>query len=94
MLIERAEVLIREGSEDEFARAMDERGLALLASVPGVRSVKFGRGVENAGKFMLLVEWEAMDAHTAFTKSPAYGAFRQVLGPFAKGGSMEHFQMR
>jgi len=94
MLIERSEILTKEGQEDGFAQVMEEQGLALLAGVPGVKSLKLGRGVENPAKFMLLVEWEAMDAHTAFTRSAIYTPFRQLIGPFAKGGSMEHFEMR
>ena len=93
MLIERAEILIKEGSESEFASAMKERGIPLLASVPGVKSVYMGRGVENPNKFMLLVEWESMEAHAAFTKSAVFGPFREVIGPHSKGGAMEHFQM-
>lgn len=94
MLLERAEILIKEGLEKDFAAAMDDRGLAMLAAVPGLKSVQFGRCVENPSKFMLLVQWESMDAHTAFTKSPIYTPFLKVFGPFSKGGSMEHFEMR
>jgi heme-degrading monooxygenase HmoA len=93
MLLERAELLIKEGSQKDFAAAMNERGIALLASVPGVKSVSLGRGVENPDKFMLLVEWESMEAHTAFAKTPMLTAFRAMISPFSKGGSMEHFEM-
>ena len=93
MLVERSELLIKEGMEEDFAVMMRERGSPLLLAVPGVESVKFGRGVENPGKFMLLVQWEAMDAHTAFGKSPANQDLRNLIRPFSKGGSMEHFEM-
>jgi heme-degrading monooxygenase HmoA len=93
MLLERAELLIKEGMEEAFATAMRERGLALLAGVPGVESVRFGRGVENPGKFMLLVAWQAMDSHLNFSNSPVMKDFRAVIGPYSKGGSMEHFEM-
>jgi heme-degrading monooxygenase HmoA len=94
MLIERAEILVKEGSEKDFAAAMGERGIPLLASTQGVKSVNFGRGIEKPDKFMLLVEWETMEAHIAFTKTPSFTTFREVIGPFSKGGgSMEHFEM-
>lgn len=93
MLLERAELSIKEGLESDFAAAMDERGLVLLASVPGVKSVSFGRGVESPGKFMLLLEWESMEAHIAFTKTPSFTAFLEVTSPYSKGGKMEHFEM-
>jgi len=92
-LIERSELLIKEGMEEDFATMMREQGSPLLAGVPGVAAVKFGRGVENPGKFMLTVHWETMDAHTAFNKTSACTDLRQLIRPFSKGGSMEHFEM-
>jgi heme-degrading monooxygenase HmoA len=91
MLLERAELTIREGMEEKFAAAMHDEGIPLLLSVPGVNSAKMGRGVENPGKFMLLVHWDSMDAHAAFGASPASKALRAVIGPFSTGGAMEHF---
>ena len=83
----------REGLEQEFSTAMANRGLALLGGVPGVRSVRMGRGVENPQKFMLLVEWATMDAHTAFKGTAAMNEFRALLKPFSTAGAMEHFTM-
>jgi heme-degrading monooxygenase HmoA len=93
MLVERSELLIKPGSENEFAAAMRERGIPLLNAVPGVKSVKMGRGVENPDKFILLVEWESMDAHTAFKTAPSNPALRQVISPYSRGGAMEHFEI-
>ena len=93
MLVERAELQIREGMEQDFVASMNETGLALLARVPGVQSVRLGRSVENPQKFMLLVNWDAMDSHIAFTKSPTMAEFRSLLKPFSTGGAMEHFTM-
>jgi hypothetical protein len=36
-------------------------------------------GVENSDKFILLIEWADMEAHTAFTKLPAFAEFRALL---------------
>jgi heme-degrading monooxygenase HmoA len=93
MLLERAEMLIKTGLEKEFADAMTKRGIPLLASVPGVNSVKMGQGVENPDKFMLLVEWATMEEHIAFSKSTSLAEFLTVIRPYSRGGSMEHFEM-
>jgi heme-degrading monooxygenase HmoA len=93
MLVERSELLIKQGSENDFEAAMRERGIPLLNAVPGVVSVKMGRGVENPDKFILLVEWQSMDAHTAFKTAPSNAALRQVIGPHSRGGAMEHFEI-
>lgn len=91
MLLERAELQIRAGMEEEFATAMTAKVLNLLVSVPGVGDARLWRGVENPQKFMLLVNWDAMDSHVAFTKSPAMAELRALLKPFSIGGAMEHF---
>jgi heme-degrading monooxygenase HmoA len=93
MLLERTELQIKEGQEAGFAAAMQDKGIALLTSVPGVLSASVGRGVENPGKFLLLVGWQNMEAHAAYGKSPKSGELRALIGPFSKGGSMEHFEM-
>jgi heme-degrading monooxygenase HmoA len=93
MLVERAELLIKGGSEDGFAAAMAQRGRALLLEVDGVIDVRLGRGVENPRKFMLLITWTTMDGHAAFTRHPLFQEFRDLIGPFTIGGGMEHFDM-
>jgi heme-degrading monooxygenase HmoA len=93
VLVERSELQIKDGMEDDFSAAMMERGVTLLSRVPGVTSVQFGRGVENPGKFILLVEWTTMDTHTAFKSHPVYPEFSQLLKPFVKAGAMEHFNI-
>ena len=93
MLLERAELLIKEGHEEAFHAAMKDEGIGMLVSVPGVMSVNLGRGLESPGKFMLLVEWKNMDAHAAYNKTAVCGEIRALIGRFSKGGSMEHFQM-
>lgn len=93
MLVERADIQVREGTEQDFATVMTSRGLLLLKSTPGVQSIQFGRGVEHPQKFMLLVAWDTMDSHIAFTKSPAMLEFRALLKPFSTGGAMEHFNL-
>src|ERR1700761_6124737 len=87
MLLERAELLAKVGLEDEMMAVMTDRGVPLLAALPGVISVQFGRGLENPDKFMLLVQWKNMDAHTAFTKAPIFAEFRALIMPVSRGGA-------
>lgn len=92
MLFERAEMLIAPGKADEFAQAMADKGLPLLQALPGADSVQLGRGVEDPQKFMLLINWRAMEDHVAFTKSEHFPVFLGIVQPFSVGGSMEHFE--
>ena len=93
MLVERAELLIKDGCADAFATAMARRGLPLLSDLDGTSDVRLGRGVENPRKFMLLITWATMDAHIAFANDPLSQEFRDLIGPFVIGGGMEHFNM-
>ena len=93
MLVERAELLIKDGRADGFAAAMARRGVPLLASVAGTSEVRLGRGVENPRKFLLLITWATMEAHMAFANDPLSQEFRDLIGPFVIGGGMEHFNM-
>jgi heme-degrading monooxygenase HmoA len=94
MIIERAELTVKEGKEEDFAAAMNTRGLSLLTSHPGCHSAKMGRGVENPSKFILLVEWDTVESHQAIRSTPAQAAFRELISPFTTGGIMEHFDVR
>jgi quinol monooxygenase YgiN len=94
MFIERAEIPVKEGMEEAFAAAMTARGIAILAAAPGCASARVGRGVENPSKFILLLEWDSIESHTALTKTPAFDEFKTLVGPFFAGAAnMEHFDM-
>lgn len=93
MLVERSELTTKPGAEDEFRKAITEKGVPLLRSVDGVLSVQVGQGVENPSKFMLLVGWRSLDAHTAYSGTPVSGELRALMGPYLTGGAMEHFEL-
>jgi heme-degrading monooxygenase HmoA len=94
MFVERAEIPVKAGEEAAFAKAMRSKGVTLLAAAPGCSSVKVGRGVEDPGKFILLLEWDAVESHIEFTKTEAFAEFRDLVGPYFGGApSMEHFEL-
>lgn len=93
MLVERSYLIVKDGLEDAFAAVMAEKAIPLLKGLVGANAVSFGRGIESPDTFMLLIEWQAMDAHIAFTRDPVFAEFRALLAPFTRGGSMEHFNM-
>lgn len=94
MMLERAEIVVKPGAEEGFAEAFGEHGRAVLERVDGVRSVRWGRGVESPNKFLLLVEWASVQAHEAFSKSSAFTLFMGIVSPFTQEGAMEHFEMQ
>jgi heme-degrading monooxygenase HmoA len=92
MVLEVALIDVLAGREDEFAAAYG-KGHTLLATTPGCRSVRMTRGVESPSRFVLLVEWESVEAHLDnFRATDRFTQWRALLGPFFDGAPrVEHF---
>ena len=85
MVLEIAELPIRPGREDEFTEAYRE-AVDLVAATDGFHSARLVRGVESPSVFVLLIEWESLEAHTrGFRESDRFARWRELLGPFFAG---------
>ena len=77
---------------DGFAAAY--RGVhPIIAGAPGARSVRMTAGIESATRFVLLVEWDSVEAHDQnFRETERFTAWRAAIGPFfANPPLVEHF---
>jgi heme-degrading monooxygenase HmoA len=76
---------------DEFPAAV-ERGLPFVAATPGFVSARLTRSVETPTRFVLLIEWESVEAHTVgFRESENFPKWRAEVGPFFDGTpNVEH----
>lgn len=94
MITEHALLEVVPGRELEFVAAMS-RATSLIAASPGFVSLRVARGVERTSCFLLLVEWETLEAHTeGFRGSPAYEEWRAALHHFYDPFPLvEHFEM-
>lgn len=65
----------------------------LLVETPGCRGVRMTRGIESANRFVLLVEWDSVQAHEQnFRETETFRAWRGAIGPFfAHPPRVEHF---
>lgn len=92
MVLEVALIDVVPGQEGAFAAAY-ARGHRLVATTPGCRSVRMTRGVESPSRFLLLVEWDTVDAHLQhFRATERFTAWRALIGPyFAAAPRVEHF---
>jgi heme-degrading monooxygenase HmoA len=93
MVLEIAEVEIREDAVEDFAREMRERGLGLLSECLGVVSVRFGQGIENPRKFTFNVVWTSVEDHVAARELESFRGFSKVFEGRGVGGSMSHYAM-
>jgi quinol monooxygenase YgiN len=93
MVLERAEVLIREGKMEEFLDVLTSRAIPLTAEFTGLLSFTALRGVEDVNSVMFLAEWESVDAHLASRPEPAHEQFRKLVLPYTTGAKPTvHFE--
>jgi heme-degrading monooxygenase HmoA len=91
MVLEIADIAVKPGSEDEFAAAVRE-GIKFVSDTPGFGSARLTRGVESPSRFVLLVEWDSIEAHNVgFRESENFGRWRALIGPHLDGNpKVEH----
>ncbi|MBS1678387.1 MAG: antibiotic biosynthesis monooxygenase [Actinobacteria bacterium] len=91
MVIESAQLPVITGREEEFERAM-VRGREILEGARGSGKVVLGRGVESPSTYVLLVEWESVEAHREAMKQEDFAEFREILRSFYDGNAIvAHF---
>ena len=82
MVLEVALFDIHPGQGDEFAKAY-ATARSLLVTTPGCRSARMTRGIESPSRFVLLVEWDSVQAHIEnFRNSDRFPQWRGHIGPF------------
>jgi heme-degrading monooxygenase HmoA len=84
MVIERAELPITVGREQDFEHYFTQAG-QLLRAATGCRAVSLARGIESPSQYLLLIEWDTVEAHEAFTATAEMGQVRSLIGPFFAG---------
>ncbi len=93
MILEIAILNIRAGEEAAFEEAV-AKGSPIIVRSPGYVSHELRRCIETKGRYVLLVRWETLEAHTiGFRESPAFPAWRAIIGPFfASPPVVEHYE--
>ena len=82
MVLEVADIQIVPGAEGDFTYAF--LGVReVLSSTPGCRSVRMTRGIESPSRFLLIVEWDSVEAHEQnFRATQRFTEWRAAIGPF------------
>ena len=66
---------------------------SLVAETDGCQAVRMTHGIESPNRFVLLVEWDSVQAHEAnFRQTERWVQWRAAIGPFfAHPPLVEHF---
>jgi heme-degrading monooxygenase HmoA len=93
MILEQALLPVKPGHESEFEAAF-EQAKAIVAAMPGFRSLRLSRCIERPSAYLLLVEWDRLEDHTeGFRGSPEYQRWRALLHHFYEPfPTVEHFE--
>ena len=92
MVIEHALMQIVPGQEAAFETALPG-ALEVIGSAPGCRSARISAGLESPSCYLLLVEWDTLEAHVeGFRGSELFARWREIVSPFwAELPTVEHF---
>lgn len=93
MILEAVILQVKNGCESDFEEAF-KKASHIIASMNGYLSHELHRCIEVKGKYVLLVRWKSLEAHTiGFRKSPQYQEWKKLLhhfyDPFPE---VEHFE--
>lgn len=82
------DVIDPRGFEEAYLSVRD-----VIAGAPGCQSVRMTHGIESPNRFVLLVEWESVEAHDVnFRQTELFQTWRGAIGPFFAGPPrVEHF---
>ena len=82
MILEVAVLDVRPGRGEAFEAAFRE-AQSIIASMPGYRRHELQHCLENGDRYLLLVEWQTLEAHTeGFRRSAGYQRWKELLHHF------------
>ena len=92
MILELADFRVTPDAAADFELAMEELK-TVISSSPGYLGHTFQRSQESRGRYVLLVRWATLQAHTqGFRGSPAFETWRTRLAAHRNGAVVEHFE--
>jgi len=93
MILEVAILNIRAGEADAFEKAFKQAS-PIISSIPGYVSHELQKCVEVPERYILLANWETLEAHTqGFRGAPEYQEWKRLLHHFYDPfPTVEHFE--
>lgn len=93
MIVEVATITVKPGQGKLFESIFPEAE-KVIASATGYVSHELRRCIETPGKYLLLVRWESLEAHTvSFRGSAKFQKWRGLIGGFFQNPpEVEHYE--
>jgi heme-degrading monooxygenase HmoA len=77
-----AQLPVRPGREADFEQTF-AKARDLISATPGFLGLELRRCAENDSRYLLLVSWASVEAHTVgFRQGPNYAEWSALLHPF------------
>ena len=94
MILEVAVLDVIPGKEDKFQTAF-EQASPIIASMKGYISHQLQRCIEKENRYILLVNWETLEAHTVgFRDAKEYQEWKRLLHHFYDPfPTVEHYEL-
>lgn len=95
MILELAEVYVQDGTGSDFEASVHESAERYISKTPGFISYELRRSMEDPTRYMLIIQWETLEAHTVnFRTGPDFAKHRKLISPyFAKPPLVHHFEL-
>jgi heme-degrading monooxygenase HmoA len=95
MILEIVDISIDPAKKADFEKAVSAGVTEAIAPAKGFRGYKLNAGIENSGRYILMIYWDTLENHTVdFRGSEAFIKWRGHVGPFfLQAPSVEHFTL-
>lgn len=95
MVLEIATIDIKPGTNADFERHL-ELAQSVISRSPGYLGHQFQHCMEQSNRYVLLIRWETLEAHTVgFRTSDLFTEWRGLIGPyFESPPAVQHFQLK
>ena len=95
MILEVATIDIKPGTNAEFEQNL-EKAQAVISRSEGYLGHQFQKCIEQENRYVLLIRWENLEAHTlGFRGSELFKEWRALIGPFFENLPLvQHYDLK
>ena len=95
MILELATIDIKQGTNTAFENNL-EKAQSVISQSKGYISHQFHKCVEQDNRYILLIKWQTVEAHTiGFRESELFKEWRALIGPFFESApQVQHYELK